>query len=62
MVASWEPFSTVDLTAMRDCVIGSFSYVQAGEINNLNVSPGTVWVRNPDEFNFLYHIPSGSAE
>jgi len=48
------PFATVDLTTMRDCVIGTFSYVQAGEIGHLNVSPGTVWVRNPDEFNFLY--------
>jgi len=51
------PFATVDLTTMRDCVIGTFSYVWAGEVSHLNVSPGTVWVRNPDEFNFLYHHP-----
>jgi carbonic anhydrase/acetyltransferase-like protein (isoleucine patch superfamily) len=51
------PFSTVDLTTMRDCVIGSFSYVQAGEISHLNIDPGTVWVRNGDEFNFLYRYP-----
>ena len=51
------PFATVDLTTMRDCVIGTFSYVQAGEVGHLNVGPGTVWVRNPDEFNFLYHHP-----
>ncbi|UCD81438.1 MAG: transferase [Desulfobacterales bacterium] len=48
------PFATVDLTTIRDCVIGTFSYVQAGEIAHLNVDPGTVWVRNPGEFNFLY--------
>jgi carbonic anhydrase/acetyltransferase-like protein (isoleucine patch superfamily) len=48
------PFATVDLTTMRDCVIGAFAYVQAGEIAHLNVGPGTVWVRNPGEFNFLY--------
>ena len=48
------PFATVDLTTMRDCVIGTFSYVQAGEIGHLNVGPGTVWVRDPGEFNFLY--------
>jgi hypothetical protein len=29
------PFSTVDLTTMRDCVIGAYSYVQAGEISHL---------------------------
>jgi carbonic anhydrase/acetyltransferase-like protein (isoleucine patch superfamily) len=52
------PFATVDLTTMRDCVIGTFSYVQAGEIGHLNIGPGTVWVRSPDEFNFLYRYPA----
>ena len=51
------PFSTVDLTTMRDCVIGAFSYVQAGEISHLNIDPGTVWVRSPENFNFLYQFP-----
>ncbi len=51
------PYATVDLTTMRDCVVGAFSYVQAGEIGHLNVGPGTVWVRSPDQFNFLYHHP-----
>jgi carbonic anhydrase/acetyltransferase-like protein (isoleucine patch superfamily) len=51
------PFATVDLTTVRDCVIGTFSYVQAGEISHINVGPGTVWVRSPDVFNFLYRYP-----
>ncbi len=51
------PFSTVDLTTMNDCVIGAFSYVQAGEVGHLDVGPGTVWVRSPGEFNFLYRYP-----
>ena len=51
------PFATVDLTTMNDCVIGTFSYVQAGEIGHLNVGPGTVWVRSPEAFNFLYRYP-----
>ncbi len=51
------PFSTVDLTTMRDCLIGAFSYVQAGEVSHLNIEPGTVWVRSPDNFNFLYRHP-----
>ena len=51
------PFATVDLTTMNDCVIGAFSYVQAGEVNHLHVGPGTVWVRNPGGFNFLYRYP-----
>ena len=52
------PFSTVDLTTMRDCVVGAYSYVQAGEVSHLNIEPGTVWVRLPDEFNFMYRFPS----
>ena len=51
------PFATVDLTTTNDCVIGTFSYVQAGEISHLNIKPGTVWVRVPGEFNFLYRYP-----
>jgi carbonic anhydrase/acetyltransferase-like protein (isoleucine patch superfamily) len=52
------PLATVDLTTMRDCVIGTYSYVWAGEIGHLNIAPGTVWVRSPGNFNFLYrHTP-----
>jgi len=51
------PFATADLTTMRDCVIGAFAYVQAGEINHLHIEPGTVWVRNMDNFDFWYQYP-----
>ncbi len=50
-------FSTVDLTTMNDCVIGTYSYVQAGEIGHLRTDPGTVWICRPGEFNFLYRYP-----
>jgi len=50
-------FSTVDLTTMNDCVIGEYSYIQAGEIGHLRTDPGTVWVRSPGAFNFLYRYP-----
>jgi carbonic anhydrase/acetyltransferase-like protein (isoleucine patch superfamily) len=49
--------ATVDLTTMHDSVIGAFSYVQTGEIAHLNVGPGTVWIKSPGEFNFLYRHP-----
>ncbi len=51
------PFSTVDLTTTWDCLIGAFSYIQAGEISHLNIEPGTVWIRYPGKFNFLYRYP-----
>lgn len=52
-----SPFATIDLTTMRNCVIGAYSYVQAGEISHLNVQPGTIWVNSPGQFNFLYQYP-----
>lgn len=51
------PYATVDLTTMRDCVIGAYSYIQAGEISHLKVEPGTIWVNSPGNFNFLYKYP-----
>jgi carbonic anhydrase/acetyltransferase-like protein (isoleucine patch superfamily) len=51
------PFATVDLTTMRDCAIGCYSYIQAGEISHMNISPGTIWVNSPGNFNFLYTYP-----
>lgn len=51
------PFATVDLTTMNDCIIGTFSYIQAGEISHLQTQPGTVWVRVPGVCNFLYRHP-----
>ncbi|MEW6079232.1 MAG: transferase [Thermodesulfobacteriota bacterium] len=48
------PFATADLTTLRDSVIGSFSYLQAGEISHMRIKAGTIWVRNPGVFNFFY--------
>lgn len=53
-IGAW---ATVDLTTVRDCVIGTYSYIQAGEISHLNIPAGTIWVRNPGEFNFMYQYP-----
>ncbi len=56
------PFATVDLTTMHDCVIGAYSYVQAGEINHLTVDPGTIWINSPGNFNFFYKYPQEALE
>jgi carbonic anhydrase/acetyltransferase-like protein (isoleucine patch superfamily) len=53
-----DPFATVDLTTVHDCVIGTYSYIQAGEINHMQIAPGTIWVNSPGNFNFYYkHDP-----
>ncbi|SDO62988.1 transferase [Desulforhopalus singaporensis] len=51
------PFATVDLTRMRDCAIGAYSYIQAREISHTQTDPGTVWIYSPGDFNFLYKYP-----
>lgn len=48
------PFATVDLTTIHDCVIGTYSYIQAGEISHMQIAPGTIWVNSPGNFNFYY--------
>ncbi len=57
-----EPFATVDLTTMNDCIIGAYSYVQAGEVNHLRIDPGTIWVRSPGLFNFFYQYPGDKLQ
>lgn len=56
------PFATVDLTTIRDCVIGEYSYIQAGEINHLKLKPGTIWINSPGQFNFLYQYPASKLK
>lgn len=56
------PFATVDLTTMRDCAIGAYSYIQAGEVSHLSVDPGTIWINSPGNFNFLYKFPAELLE
>ena len=51
------PFSTVDLTTLHDCVIGTFAYLQVGELLHHTVEPGKIWIRNEGEFDFSYQFP-----
>ena len=51
------PFSSVDLTTLHDCVIGTFAYVQVGELAHQLVEAGTIWIQNGDLFDFQYTLP-----
>lgn len=51
------PFATVDLTTMRHCVVGAFSYLQTGEISRREILPGTLWIRAQERFDFFYRHP-----
>ena len=56
------PFGTVDLSVMHDCVVGTFSYVQAGELSHEHIGDGLVWVRSEDAFEFKYQFPEGELK
>ncbi|MCP4722631.1 MAG: transferase [Desulfobacteraceae bacterium] len=47
------PFATLDLMNLHSCIVGEFSYVQAGELFHRKIDPGTVWVRS-QHFEFKY--------
>jgi carbonic anhydrase/acetyltransferase-like protein (isoleucine patch superfamily) len=50
------PFSTVDLTTVRNCAIGAFAYVQCGEAIHRRIEPGQVLIRAPEAFSFSYRF------
>lgn len=52
-----EPFSTVDLTTLHDCKVGTYTYLQVGELSHQEVGAGRVWIRNKDLFDFKYAFP-----
>lgn len=51
------PFATADLTRLHACVLGTYCYVQAGEIWKQKVDGGRIWVKNGDRFEFSYRFP-----
>jgi carbonic anhydrase/acetyltransferase-like protein (isoleucine patch superfamily) len=50
------PFSTIDLTTVRNCTVGAFAYVQCGEIGHRRIDPGQVLIRAPQAFSFSYRF------
>lgn len=52
------PFATVDLTRVRNCVIGAYAYVQTGELADQCVPPGEIRIASGDCFRFVYRFPA----
>ena len=48
------PFATVDLSTAHNCVVGRYSYVQAGDLSHRRIRPGRIWIRAQDQFEFNY--------
>ncbi|MEE4357178.1 MAG: transferase [Desulfococcaceae bacterium] len=49
-----EPFSTVDLTSLHDCRVGTYTYVNVGYLSHKEVESGRVWIKHNDDFEFNY--------
>lgn len=52
-----SPFSTVDLTSLHGCVVGTFAYLQVGELWHEQVAPGQIWIKAENLFDFKYRFP-----
>ncbi len=52
-----EPFSTVDLTSLHNCRIGTYTYVQVGKLSHQEVESGKIWIKVKDAFDFNYTFP-----
>lgn len=48
------PFTTVDLTTVRSCAIGTYAYIQTGELSHRKIEDGQIWIRAEDAFSFQY--------
>jgi len=51
------PFATADLTSLRRCILGTYSYVQTEELWKQQVGNGRIWIKNDDIFDFSYQFP-----
>jgi len=51
------PFATADLTRLHGCILGTYSYVQAGDLWKQQVGNGRIWIKNDDIFDFSYRFP-----
>ncbi len=56
------PFATVDLSVLHDCVVGDFSYVQAGDLSRVSIESGRIWINYSGLFEFNYVYPKGVVE
>lgn len=52
-----EPFSTVDLSSLHDCRVGTYTYLQVGDLSHQSVESGRIWIRHKDVFDFNYQFP-----
>jgi carbonic anhydrase/acetyltransferase-like protein (isoleucine patch superfamily) len=49
-------FATADLTTLHGCILGQFSYVQAGELWHERIEPGQIWINQENSFDFRYQF------
>ncbi len=55
-------FSTADLSVLHNCILGNYSYVQAGDLSRICIDPGRIWIRSESKYEFDYRYPQATIE
>ncbi|WP_319781211.1 transferase [Maridesulfovibrio sp.] len=55
-------FATVDLSVMHNCIVGDYSYVQAGDLAKMCLDPGRIWIKADGKYEFAYRYPQAILE
>ena len=56
------PFATADLTRLYASALGTYSYIQTGEMWKQQVGNGRIWIKNSDIFEFTYRHASKTLD
>ncbi|NDV24501.1 transferase [Desulfovibrio sp. JC022] len=55
-------FSTADLSVLHNCILGNYSYVQAGDLSKVCIDPGRIWIKAEGKYEFDYNYPQATLE
>lgn len=55
-------FATADLSVLHNCILGNYSYVQAGDLSKVCIDPGRIWVKAENKYEFDYRYPQAILE
>lgn len=55
-------FATADLSVLHNCILGNYSYVQAGDLSKICIDPGRIWIKAEGKYEFDYRYPQVTLE
>ena len=55
-------FATADLSVMHNCIVGDYSYIQAGDLSKICIDSGRIWIKVENKYEFDYRYPQAILE